>query len=602
MPKVKNFLYKLISMKKLFISKVRVFFNHAQQEISKSVFKIIGFPKENSLNKPNIKYDNFKKIENLLINKFYQAKEALSQKDNKNIALEIAIFFSIFMVSLIINDTLQSYSKLFFELVIVSFAYFAAYYFLPKREFEFKTTLIFLLSTIILTPLFFLAYETEVAINLLKSISFLSLFVGLAFRIDFSQKNKINVLILTEKIITQDEIKNIKKIYNVIGVIHFDETVYEDFRNFYDINSATKCIDIFKIIPIFLLPTRIIYIANESRSNIDKLIVLASNLNLPIYKFGEETVISIDDITPNFSLPKVTLFSRKNIYVNFDGNASLLEIIKFMSQQSNISLTIVCPCEYLAKLISNSLDSERTCSIRIGDISSFLKLEQIDIVIFSMPYNDENLAAERLRESVKNNLIYTTNTVNNCIKYGIKNIFVISTLNALKAENWVGISHRLSELYIQNLDYQNKGDIKIIPIRLPSTDYFNFSTKMPKVNKFICASILLKLLDDLLGNVTMKGRVYSIIPKTVLDDDFINKAIKVIGGRNSNSKSMIIKQLDSFSPLNEHLEPYNVSDVYFTNFVNKNMYDLSELKIIENSKSFRELTDGILNSVYEKIK
>ena len=58
---------------------------------------------------------------------------------------------------------------------------------------------------------------------------------------------------------------------------------------------------------------------------------------------------------------------------------------------------------------------------------------------------------------------------------------------------------------------------------------------------------------------------------------------------------------DSFSPLNERLESYGTEGICFTNFMNKSKYDMSEISMIENSKSIRDLSSAILASVYEKV-
>lgn len=571
--------------------------------------KVRASAKENldkilSIEDRQVNRKRYEQMKDIVVREFLKTKQILSEKDSVNIYVELSILFVIFTASLLMQESFSGFYRLFFDFGLIAFAYFAAYCFLPKREFEFKTTLLFLISTIIISPVLILTYESEISADIIKSMLTLSLIFGLAFRIEFSKKDSPNVVIFAERILNKEEINLFKNKYNVVGVINFDETAYEDFRNFSNVETAIKLIKFFKTVPLFMLPTKVVLVPSDSKNHTPhfaELADLATSLDISVCKFanGELRSLAIDDLIVHSDIPNIKSFSNKKVCIKYDGNPIVLEFIKVVAKDTSIELTVICDCEYLAKLVYTKIEREANCCVRVGDIKKFIKGNSNDIVVFPLIYQNETIAAERLRDSAKGNLLDSDSNINACIEENVKNVFVLSSIHAVRAENWLGISQRLAELYAQNADYKSKTGNRIIPIRLPIVDLFAENSEY--TNKFYYTSVLARLIDNLVANQSVKGRVYSIIPQALQDNDLLRKILKITNCNDCCSKTNAIK-MDSFSPLNERFEPSETDGVYFTNFVNKPKYDMSEILLIENSKSIRDLSSEILAAVYEKVK
>ena len=143
---------------------------------------------------------------------------------------------------------------------------------------------------------------------------------------------------------------------------------------------------------------------------------------------GYDFVISKLDIRESFFLGKVLL--DNNEYNLFKIHQEVMDMI-IDNTKTTVSL----------KLLS------------INDKKNLDKLFQennLDIVFHAAAYKHVPLLEENYIPALNNNFISTINLIDLCIKYSVKKFIYISSDKAVRPANIMGLTKRLSEMYVQH--------------------------------------------------------------------------------------------------------------------------------------------------------
>lgn len=84
-------------------------------------------------------------------------------------------------------------------------------------------------------------------------------------------------------------------------------------------------------------------------------------------------------------------------------------------------------------------------------LGSVFKEHKPQVVIHAAAYKHVPLVESNMMEGIKNNVIGTKNIVDNCVKYEVEKLILISTDKAVRPTNVMGATKRICELYSQNV-------------------------------------------------------------------------------------------------------------------------------------------------------
>ncbi len=410
-------------------------------------------------------------------------------------------------------------------------------------------------------------------------------------------------------------------------------------------------------IPFFPFPRRLMYFSKKMNAdNLAQLLELSSEFSIPLFKVSHEVFDNITssnllgvspasffdfDATSLSSQDKNNLASAikgKKVWIYYDGRSSVLDLIYAMSSVGAI-LTVLCETENLAIDVEQELSGKRQCKnfkIKIVDVNAF-DSEDIkpDILFYNMPIKSFNSGDSNLRDAVIKNVLGMHNFVKEVQAAQIPYVFVLSATNAFNADNWVGATQRLGELFAQFADTQSRkthSKFKVIRIPDTATDQLGILGKIVSsilskgcVNIDFPESELLTVyhrkdvLPLLARAVTLALKtydsnscVYTVAPKNgIVLDELIkhvcnvfclqkDKDVRVV--YNNKSEPM---ELDNFPNIaKETPEKTNVANVFSTKLMNANPEDYNDIWKIEEIRkmSTRDLISAVYQSLNQKLK
>ena len=174
--------------------------------------------------------------------------------------------------------------------------------------------------------------------------------------------------------------------------------------------------------------------------------------------------IKIEDLIErkiNFENDDQDFFSNKKILISGAGGSIGQEICLQLIKMNFKEIILLDNSEYNLYKITNTLekylpiDNNKKITSRLGSIRDYDRLDHIfsefkpNIVYHCAAYKHVPIIEQNIIESVTNNIFGTKNIVDLSTKYKIKNFILISTDKAVRPTNIMGVSKRVSELYIQ---------------------------------------------------------------------------------------------------------------------------------------------------------
>lgn len=409
--------------------------------------------------------------------------------------------------------------------------------------------------------------------------------------------------------------------------------------------------------PFYPFPRKIIYISSNCDPFIlSKILFISSEFSIHVLKSinaqkhhklesntGVVTPVSFNDF--DFFNPissekasLITLFKGKKIWIQYDGRACVLELIKIISSINSAELTIICSAEQLmakAELELANANSTRNYKIKITDINLMLSEDsKPDMLFYSLPIKSFAAGSDNLKEAVIKNVIETQNLVSSAQASKIPFVFVLSNNSALNASGWVGATQRLGELLTQFSDLQNrKANMRFFTIRMPDcvTDPLGVFDRIASsvvdsgsanVNmhdaeierayyKRDIMPLLIKCILMATKDTDTSAVVYTLLPKAKIE---INEVLSIICSMFSLKKDVDVNvvnacasefiELDDFPNIDENIEQTSIESIFITklSIISPQSYTNNiNLKEV-NSMSTRDLISLVFSRLKEKIK
>jgi hypothetical protein len=428
-----------------------------------------------------------------------------------------------------------------------------------------------------------------------------------------------------------------------------DNWSISELKSIKDIRKRLTKINIFSFFPT---PRRIMYfISKNNKDTLKQLLELSLEFSIPLFKISEEASerlslhcsvsvmpISISDFE-NVTLRSqektalASVLKSKRVWIFYDGRQTILDLICAISSVTLIDLTVLCESEALTYEIAEELSkvsSSKNYKIKIAS-DNIMDLQEIkpDILFYNMPMKSVSSGEDDLKEALIKNVLDTQRIIEFAQQSRIKFVFIMSTMEALNANNWVGATQRLGELLAQYADSNcKKMYSKFRVIRIPecitdrsgifkrmissvqSSGSISFSLSEAEVKRYCREDILMPLIKMIifaLKEHDFFSSVYSIIPRNnIAIDDLIKIICNTFLLRNGedikivhSDKSEVIN-LENFPNISEPLEHTSIDCVMCTKLssINREMFEAQKLSIEQlKSMTTRELIASVFQSL-----
>lgn len=543
----------------------------------------------------------------------------INKRSVANIAVEIGILCTIYTLGYMIHTSKLVATQIFMENVLLIFVYFASYYFLPKREFDFKTLLLYLFSVTMIFPAILITHNTSEAVNIYEFTLLASCVFGLIFRSDFDNYKKVSAIIVSDGFINEDVMQKLEQQYKIVFIVCndiFDE--YSDkYLSFKNLDKAKRFMTFARLLPIFSYPTKIVYFPGSDLKKIENTCVFAQRFGLAIDNF--DVMHLFDSANCDAS---IEMFAKKIVVVEYNGNPVMREFIKRLYKVESILLTITCSNE---KLCEDIRQAENELEImKIASLETALQdMDNIDYLFVSMPVTSDWHTIDNIRNMAVNNITHTSNILDICENKRIKFLYFISSYDSTTIHSLSGALQRLSELYIQHFSHTNSSELPyVIPVRFPKTlldplsvtsrilmnsEFKNTITiddqalKLPIFNHIEVCDIFINLVSYISANrVKNYGTMYSILPENPID---IKSIANIISAMRSTTIHYVNSEVHSekMSPINEYTSETKIKHVLKTDFPGGHQYDKSEIEDLKKATSIVDLTNILFSSLQKKI-
>ncbi|GHT93520.1 hypothetical protein FACS1894122_08860 [Alphaproteobacteria bacterium] len=332
-------------------------------------------------------------------------------------------------------------------------------------------------------------------------------------------------------------------------------------------------------------------------------------------------------------------FKSKVVWIFYDGRDTVLDLAYAIASVSSVDMTVLCENERLfaeAEQKLKNISSQQNYKIRIVDFEVMNACDsRPDILFYNMPVKAADYCDDILKEAVIKNVIYMNKVIEFAHRTQTPYVFVLSGDGALNANNWIGATQRLGELFAQFADSQSRRfHTKFRVIRIPesATDKSGIFGKIisdiktdgcVNINFPSCdvaklyyrkdiLSLLIKMVTSALKEYDFSSSVYTLIPENRVSLDnlldiicsqfLLRKNADVKVTYNCQSQTM---DLENFPNITEALEKTSVNGIVQTKFSthNPDSYEkkLWSIRQINNMKT-RELVSVVFQSLNEKIE
>lgn len=498
----------------------------------------------------------------------------ITNRSNINVVLESLILCLIYTINVILNFDDIAFHLILLENIVLVISYFSAYYFIPKRNFEFKIFVLYLLALVIMSPIIIVVHSAQEIAKTYEFMLLSSCVVSLIFRSDVDNFQKLPVIMVLDRDVLLDNFSNV---YNIVAVISQDAKLKEKYRVFNSLEAAKKWINFTKFIPIFSFPLRLIYVNNADISRAAQVFYFANEFGLSVVDLDLNPVnlTNFTSLLPSLITSKeFDVFKRKKVLIEDNGNPVIKILINALLS------------EYCDVVISSTLPYY---AARMAPMEAILEDEHFDYVFAISQTNPQFFTENNLNYALTYNALRYINIVNLCNEQKVKGIFLITNNDAITANTWSGASQRLAELYVQNTGI-------CTAVRLPKTllDLENCISDVMYCDAVEIYNIFIKFIVHVIRKNRHSNRIYSIIPENHID---IEKAFKLVYEMKKCEKHVYDKILPS---LDEPLQPTEIPNVYSTEFQDGHQYDISELEEIRHSQSRLETTERLLKLLHAK--
>jgi hypothetical protein len=509
--------------------------------------------------------------------------------------------------------------------------------------------------TACISPVLFINNPTEVAFVCLLLIIFCEFVIFEYIRGCNLFSNLIPVYIICENERDAESVKEFSNDYKILELIILSgpkSSKYSSLKSVDDIKNWLKKIN---YMPFYPSPRRLMYFSGKiSPDNFAKFLELSTEYSIPLFKItkisNQNTAARALSVSPVFlnDLETVAIFPSdktalsaafkgKRVWICYDGREVVLNFICLMSQINSLDLTILCESERLMLHVENELSvrcSNKNYKIKIVDINLLsLQGTKPDVFFYNMPIRSFHSGEENLKEAVTKNVLDTKRIIDFAQSNKIASVFILSSSEALNANNWIGATQRLGELLAQFADSQNrKMHTKFKIIRLPkeimdpshilgnvvssilskgcvNANFLDSEVAELYYTKDILTPFL-KTVVSLMKNSDATSSVYTIsLKNNMIFEDFIGNVCSVFGLRKDkdvqvvyNSKSEEMK-LDDFVSISESMEKTAIAGVLRTKFSCTNLQNYEHIWTMEelDGMTIRELISAVFQSLNEKI-
>ena len=150
-------------------------------------------------------------------------------------------------------------------------------------------------------------------------------------------------------------------------------------------------------------------------------------------------------------------YKNKSILISGAGGSVGSAITQELSQIKNIQLILIDINEFNLFKLNNSYKSQDNIKIHLTNVLDKKKLSDlfdkytIDIVIHAAAYKHVNILQNQEYEAIENNYLSTKNIYELSLSHKINNFLFISTDKAVRPTSVMGVSKRISEIYLQSM-------------------------------------------------------------------------------------------------------------------------------------------------------
>ena len=391
--------------------------------------------------------------------------------------------------------------------------------------------------TACISPIFFINNSLALAIIEIFCIIFLE-FVAFEYikGVDLFSK-EIPVYIICNTKAEVEVAKTFGKKYKILELILLGENVSDKpagVSSLSSVESIERWLKKIRRIPFFPAPRRFIYMSPKLNANLlGKFLEISSNFSIPFFKGtvndGSLNVVpvSIHDFERiSISSQEKTLLSSvmkgKRVWITYDGRGSIVDLVHAIVLSSpTTDISVLCESEKLANEINLELAMRcynKSYSIKVMDLNLICQQSaKPDIFFYNLPVKTFDVGDDNLKEAVIKNVIDTEKFISFVQKQKIPFVFVLSSLEALNSNNWVGATQKLGELLVQFADYKSrKLQTKFKVVRLPETP-----------------TDLSGLASKIMSSILLNGYVNVDVPKSELQKmhyrkDIISPLIKLV--------------------------------------------------------------------------
>ncbi|GHU11708.1 hypothetical protein FACS189449_03720 [Alphaproteobacteria bacterium] len=467
----------------------------------------------------------------------------------------------------------------------------------------------------------------------------------------------IPVYVICEEEHDIDSIADFLEGYKILECVVLSNPTTEDrrFSSMKSTDDIGKWLAKINKIAFFPTPRRLLYFSTKPNPDtLVSLIGLSSEFSVPLFKvvintFGKRTfpaitpldIADFDSISlmPQEKSALTVAFKSKVVWIFYDGRSSVLDLVYAIASASSVDITVLCETERLfaeAEQRLKNASSHHDYKIKIVDVDMMNACDsKPDILFYNMPIKSADYCDDILKEAVIKNVIYMNKIIEFAQRTQIPYVFVLSSDGALNANNWIGATQRLGELFAQFADSKSrKLHTKFRIIRIPesATDKSGIFGKIIsdiKTNGCVnmnfpscdvaklyyrrdILSLLIKMVISALKEYDFSSSVYTLIPEnrvsldsllSVICNQFLLRKdvdVKITYGCQSQAMD-----LEDFPNITEVLEKTSINGVLRTKFSTHNpaSYESRPWSIAQiNDMNTRELVSAVFQSLNEKIE
>ena len=410
------------------------------------------------------------------------------------------------------------------------------------------------------------------------------------------------------------------------------------------IAGISKHLSKIRRIPFWPQPRKFIYCAERKNlENLNKLLELANDYSISIVIATSQGVapLSLHDFAIGLEVaeknPLTSLFKNKNIWVCYDGRRTVLDLICILSGIASVNLTVICESASLMAEIDRTLaqvNSFKNYRIKTVDLDFLVMSEaRPDILFYNMPIKTCFLDEDHLKEALVKNAIDTDKLIKLAQGIKIPLTFVLSSTNAMNANNWTGATQRLGELLCQHADFQcrkNSARFKVIRIPENISDQYGLLGEVTE-SLLYSGNVFINSSESDLANLYNAKDIISLTLKAIMfayKSEKTAEVLTIIPKDKANPKNLISKicnlfglkqdrdvkihyaranetmELDNFPNISEPLEKTSILHVFSTKFVTSSIGNYNDLWTLEqiSQMNSREIISAVFQSISDKIK